>query len=85
MAVLPRGVRKRGGTVVAFDPEQIRRAIHRAAVEAGVLNPGVTGKAAHRVVDQIAVRFDGQTPTVEQVPDRQLACTPVESPHSLRR
>ncbi|WP_431920999.1 adenosylcobalamin-dependent ribonucleoside-diphosphate reductase [Nonomuraea jabiensis] len=69
MAVLPREVRKRDGTVVAFDPEQIRRAIQRAAAEAGVPDPGVTGKAAHQVVDQIAARFDGRAPTVEQVQD----------------
>ncbi|WP_431934339.1 ATP cone domain-containing protein [Nonomuraea jabiensis] len=67
MAVLPREVCKRDGTLVAFDPEQIRRAIHRAAVEAGVADPGVTGKATHQVVDQIAARFDGRAPTVEQV------------------
>ncbi len=69
MAIPPREVRKRDGAVVAFDPERIRRAVHRAAVEAGVPDPGVTGKAAHRVVDQITARFDGRAPTVEEVQD----------------
>ncbi|WP_174548871.1 adenosylcobalamin-dependent ribonucleoside-diphosphate reductase [Actinomadura formosensis] len=69
MAVLPREIRKRDGTLVAFDPEQIRRAIDRAAAEAGVRDPGVIGKAARRVVDRVAARFDGRAPTVEQVQD----------------
>ena len=61
-------IRKRNGTIAAFDARKIRNAIFRA--NAAVGNETMTGKELDRLTSEVAARFGGNAvPTVEQVQD----------------
>jgi len=68
----PANVRKRDGTVVAFDPTKIQRAVQRAAVE--VLQDsrragGIAGRVARIVVEGLSQRSGDRPPGVEEIQD----------------
>ena len=61
-------IQKRNGTVVAFDAEKIRSAVHKANTAVG--NEAMTEQDLDRLTKKIAARFGGDcVPTVEQVQD----------------
>lgn len=68
----PANVRKRDGTVVAFDPTKIQRAVQRAAVQ--VLQDsrragGIAGRVARIVVEGLSQRSGDRPPGVEEIQD----------------
>ena len=69
MSDLPREVRRRDGTLSPFDPDRIRRAIAHAAAEARRADPGMVEEVTRRVVAELAERFDGRAPDVEDIQD----------------
>jgi len=69
---IPEKVRKRDGSIVAFDTAKIERAIGRAAME--VLQDekraqGVTRRVTQVVVEGLAQRYSGKTPDIESIQD----------------
>ena len=71
--VLPKKIRKRDNSLVAFDREKIKRAIFRAALEA----LGDEKKALYtaevsteKVLEKVAADFETKIPAVEEIQDR---------------
>ncbi len=62
-------VRKRDGSVVEFDPNKIEQAIWKAAVSVGGKDQKKAAEIAKKVVKEIKKKFDGKTPSVEDVQD----------------
>jgi ribonucleoside-diphosphate reductase alpha chain len=69
---VPEKVRKRDGSIVAFDASKIERAIERAALE--VLHDEsrasiVARRVTEAVVDSLAAQYKGKTPHIENIQD----------------
>ena len=62
-------VRKRDGSVVDFDPNKREQAIWKAAISVGGKDREKAAEIAKKVVKQIKKKFDGKTPSVEDVQD----------------
>ncbi|MFH1647813.1 MAG: adenosylcobalamin-dependent ribonucleoside-diphosphate reductase [Chloroflexota bacterium] len=62
-------IRKRDGSVVAFNPEKIEAAIFKALAATGTDEEALAARLARRVVDIIGERAGGKVPSVEQVQD----------------
>jgi ribonucleoside-diphosphate reductase alpha chain len=65
----PSHIQRRDGTVEAFDTERIRNAVTRAAREVGQDDPSVPESVTRAVVEQLADRFGGRAPQVEEIQD----------------
>lgn len=62
-------IRKRDGSIVDFNPEKIRSAIHKAIIATGGENGDVAGKLYVNAVTEVEKRFAGKTPSVENIQD----------------
>lgn len=65
----PGALRRRDGTVVAFDPARIEAAISRAACEVGLDDPQIAASLTGKVIAQLATRAGLRPPGVEDVQD----------------
>ncbi len=69
---LPRRIRKRDGTVVAFDRRKIERAVERAAYEVlqnDLKSKKIASAATDVVIQKVLSVFRNKTPTVEAIQD----------------
>jgi len=64
-----RRVRKRDGRLVAFEPVKITDAIVGAMREAGRPDPVLAEQATALALDDLAERFDGHPPAIEDIQD----------------
>ncbi|MEK7479366.1 MAG: ribonucleoside-diphosphate reductase subunit alpha [Patescibacteria group bacterium] len=63
-------VKKRDGRIMDFDPTKIERVIEKAFVATGVgVTSSVIGGITDSVVEDLEARFEGATPSVEDVQD----------------
>jgi hypothetical protein len=64
-----RRVRKRDGRLVPFEAGQITDAVARAAREVGRADQALAEEVTRRVVEDLARRFGGRSPGVEDIQD----------------
>jgi ribonucleoside-diphosphate reductase alpha chain len=64
-----RRIRKRDGRLVAFQAAEIVDAVVRAGREVGRGDHALAEEVTRRVVDDLAMRFDGRSPGVEDIQD----------------
>jgi len=62
-------IRKRDGSIAAFDPRKIEAAVARAAREVGIRDDRVATRVAEAVVEELQARPADATPDVERVQD----------------
>ncbi len=62
-------VRKRDGSIVAFDAGKVEQAIWKAAVSVGGQDRAKAAQIAGAVVDEMGKRYGGKVPSVEDVQD----------------
>lgn len=74
-------VRKRDGSLADFNPEKIATAIWNAAQAVGGSDHKRSEELAEKVVSLLSEKFDGKTPTVEEVQDA-VEKTLIESGHA---
>ncbi len=65
----PTHVRRRDGHIVAFDVARIEQAVGRAAQEVGCTDRGLPTMVAEAVAGELASRFRGRAPGVEEIQD----------------
>ncbi|MBM6998618.1 ribonucleoside triphosphate reductase [bacterium] len=66
---LPASVVKRDGSLADFDQEKIRAAIEKAGASTGEFDPAASIELAEQACKVIRHRFDGATPTIEEIQD----------------
>ena len=66
---LPASVVNRDGSLADFDQEKIRAAIEKAGASTGEFDPAASIELAEQACKVIRHRFDGATPTIEEIQD----------------